>query len=189
MSGPKAGSKLPTTAADAGVMVASDLLAVSPLGRALLLRFFAAHTDQVTQVEVRVAADELPELWATDLTAVLKAEVSFPAAGAPMARVLDLPSLQGMVTGPERVTVAVAGDRFIAGGYLLDGRPGSLEVTRAAPGSAAATLTAAGLSALVYGVLDPEEIVLRGLGDIPAEPAARLRALFPRQVPYLYARF
>jgi hypothetical protein len=63
------------------------------------------------------------------------------------------------------------------------------EVTRAAAGPAAATLTAAGLSALVYGVLDPEDIALRGLGDIPAEPAAKLRTLFPRQVPYLYARF
>jgi hypothetical protein len=44
------------------------------------------------------------------------------------------------------------------------------------------------MSALLYAVLDPEDIVIRGLGDIPAEPAARLRTLFPRQVPYLYAR-
>jgi hypothetical protein len=44
------------------------------------------------------------------------------------------------------------------------------------------------MSALIYAVLDPEDIVIRGLGDIPAEPAARLRTLFPRQVPYLYAR-
>jgi predicted acetyltransferase len=172
-----------------GVMVADDLLAVSPLGRALLLRFFAAHTDQVAQVEVRVGADELPELWATDLTATARAEVSFPAAGAPMARVLDLPALAGMQAGRERVTVEVTGDRFIAGAYALDGRSGSLEVTKAGGGPAGPTLTAAGLSALVYGVLDPEEIVIRGLGDIPAEPAARLRTLFPRQVPYLYARF
>jgi predicted acetyltransferase len=89
----------------------------------------------------------------------------------------------------ERVTVEVTGDRFIAGGYLLDGSSGALEVTRAAGGAAAATLTAAGLSALVYGVLDPEDIALRGLGDITAETAARLRTLFPRQVPCLYARF
>jgi predicted acetyltransferase len=172
-----------------GVMAADDLLALSPLGRALLLRFFGGHTDQVAQVEVRVGADELPELWATDLTAVVKAEVSFPAAGAPMARVLHLPSLAGLPAGRERVTVAVAGDRFIAGAYALDGRSGTLEVTKAAGGTAAATLTAAGLSALVYGVLDPEDIVIRGLGDIPADPAAKLRTLFPRQVPYLYARF
>jgi hypothetical protein len=138
---------------------------------------------------VRVGADELPELWATDLTATARAEVSFPAAGAPMARVLDLPALAGMPVGRERVTVEVAGDRFIAGAYALDGRSGSLEVAKAGGAAAGPTLTAAGLSALVYGVLDPEENVIRGLGDIPAGPAARLRALFPRQVPYLYARF
>jgi len=172
-----------------GVMTTGDLLAASPLGRALLLRFFATHIDQVASVEAWVGPHEQPELWATDLTGVIKAEVSFPAAGAPMARVLSLPSLRGMAAGPERVTVAVAGDRFIAGGYALDGRSGSLEVTKADAGSAEATLTAAGLSALVYGVLDPEDIVIRGLGDIPADPAARLRTLFQRQVPYLYARF
>lgn len=172
-----------------GVMTASDLLAVSPLGRALLLRFIATHVDQVASVEAAVGPDEQPELWATDLTGAIKAEVSFPAAGAPMARVLSVPSLGGMAAGRERVTVAVAGDHFIDGGYALDGRSGTLEVSPAATGSAAATLTAAGLSALVYGVLDPEDIVIRGLGDIPADPAARLRTLFPPQRPYLYARF
>jgi len=71
---------------------------------------------------------------------------------------------------------------------VLDDRSGSLEVTTAGGGSAAAKLTAAGMSALSHGVLEPEDIVVRGLGDIPAESAARLRTLFPRQVPYLYAR-
>ena len=63
------------------------------------------------------------------------------------------------------------------------------EVTRAAAGPAAATLTAAGLSALVYGVLDPADVVIRGLGEVPADQAAKLRTLFPPQVPYLSARF
>ena len=172
-----------------GVLAASDLLAVNPLGRALLLRFFATHTDQVASVEAVTDPAELPELWATDLTGVVKAEVSFPAAGAPMARVLSLPALQGMAVGPQRVTIEVTGDRYLAGGYVLDGSAGALEVSKAAAGSAAVTLTAAGLSALVYGVLDPADIVIRGLGDIPADQAERLRTLFPAQVPYLYARF
>lgn len=172
-----------------GVLAASDLLAVNPLGRALLLRFFATHTDQVTRVEAVTDPAELPELWATDFTGSVHAEVSFPAAGAPMARVLSLSALQGMTVGRERATVAVTGDRYLTGGYLLDGTAGALEVTPAAAGSAAVTLTAAGLSALVYGVLDPADIVIRGLGDIPADQAARLRTLFPLQVPYLSAHF
>jgi predicted acetyltransferase len=172
-----------------GVLAANDLLAVNPLGRALLLRFFATHIDQVAQVEAVTDPADLPELWATDLTGVVRTEVSFPAAGAPMARVLSLPALQGMTAGKERVTVEVTGDRYLAGGYLLDGSDGALEVTRAAAGSAAVTLTAAGLSALVYGVLDPADVVIRGLGEVPADQAAKLRTLFPPQVPYLSARF
>jgi predicted N-acetyltransferase YhbS len=173
----------------AGVLAADDMLTASPLGRALLLRFFARHIDQVSQVEVQVGACELPELWATDLAAVTQATTSFPASPAPMARVLSLGLLSGMPAGEERVTVEVAADPFIGGVHVLDGRSGSLEITSGASPSPEATLTAAGLSGLVYGVLDPGDVVVRGLGDIPAGPAVRLRRLFPRQVPYVYARF
>ena len=50
-----------------------------------------------------------------------------------------------------------------------------------------ATLTCAGLSALAYGVLDPVEVVLRGFGRIEEDGLASLGALFPRQLPYLFA--
>jgi predicted N-acetyltransferase YhbS len=173
----------------AGVLAADDMLTASPLGRALLLQFFARHIDQVSRVEVEVGAGELPELWATDMAAVTQATTSFPASPAPMARVLSLGPLSGMPAGQELVTVEVAADPFIGGVHVLDGRSGSLEITSGAGPSPEATLTAAGLSALVYGVLDPGDVVVRGLGDIPADPAVRLRRLFTRQVPYLYARF
>jgi predicted acetyltransferase len=173
----------------AGVLAADDMLTAGPLGRALLLQFFARHIDQVSQVEVQVGPGELPELWATDMEAMTQATTSFPATPAPMARVLSLGPLSGMPAGEERVTIEVAADPFIGGVHALDGRSGSLEITSGAGTSPEATLTAAGLSALVYGVLDPEDVVVRELGDIPADAAARLRRLFPRQVPYLYARF
>jgi predicted acetyltransferase len=173
----------------ADVLAADDLLIASSLGRALLLRFFAGHIDQVSEVEVQVAAGELPELWATDLVGVTQATTSFPESPAPMARVLSLDSLAGMPVGREHVTVEIVADPYIAGRYVLDGRTESLEVTAGTAFAPEATLTAAGLSALVYGVLDPEDVVVRGLGDISRDPAARLRRLFPRDEPYLYARF
>jgi predicted N-acetyltransferase YhbS len=173
----------------AGVLAADDMLVASPLGRALLLQFFARHTDQFREVEVRVPAGELPELWATDFAAVIKAVTGFPDSAAPMGRVLSLTSLAGMPAGRERVAVEIVEDPYIAGTYLLDGRAGSLEVvTRSVP-AAEATLTAAGLSALVYGVLDPDDVVIRGLGEVPGDCAARLRTLFPRAIPYLFAQF
>ncbi len=173
----------------AGVLVTDDMLTASPLGRALLLQFFARHVDQVSEVEVQVGAGELPELWATDLAAVTQVTTSFPDSPAPMARVLSLGSLDGMPTGRDRVTVEIVADPFIAGRHVLDGRAGSLQITNGAASTPEATLTAAGLSALVYGVLDPGDLVVRGLGDVPRDPAARLRRLFPRRVPYMYARF
>ena len=171
-----------------GELQARDLLTRSPLGRALLLRFFAGHADQVGTVVVTVQPGEIPELWETDLATVTQAAVSFPRAAAPMARVLALEPLAGAPAGPGRVTVEVIDDPFIGGRYCLDGSSGTLEVSRGTRESEA-TLTAAGMSGLIYGVLDPDEVVIRGLGQVPAEAAARLRLLFPRRVPYLFANF
>jgi predicted acetyltransferase len=171
-----------------GELIADDLLAGSPLGRALLLRFLAGHADQVARITATIAPGEMPELWATDLAAVTQATTSFPVSAAPMARVLSVEGLAGMPTGAGQVSVEVVDDLFIAGRYSLDGTAGTLAVRRTT-GELDATLTAAGLSGLVYGVLDPDEVVIRGFGRVPGEAAARLRALFPRRVPYLCAKF
>ena len=46
-----------------------------------------------------------------------------------------------------------------------------------------------GLSALVYGVLDPVDVVARGLGTVSGDAIGPLRTLFPREMPYLFADF
>src|SRR5260370_16503633 len=106
-----------------------------------------------------------------------------------MARVLSIEGLAGMPTGSARVTGEIVDDPFIGGRYTLDGSAGALEVRHTAAAAPEATLTPAGLSGLIYGVLDPEEVSIRGLGQVPGESAARLRALFPRCIPYLHATF
>jgi predicted acetyltransferase len=173
--------------AHADDLVADHLLATGPVGRTLLLRFFARHVDQVRRIRVRVGADELPELWATDLATDVEARTAFPDAAPPMVRVLALDALEGIAVGPGRVAVEVVDDPFVSGRYLLDGGDGRLTVKPI--GDAAATLTVPGLSALVYGVLDPEEVVVRGLGTVPPKEADALRTLFPRATPYLFTSF
>jgi predicted N-acetyltransferase YhbS len=168
-------------------LVADHLLATGVHGRALLLRFFARHVDQVRRIRVTVGADELPELWATDLATDVESRTTFPDAAPPMARVLALDALAGMAVGPGRVAVEVVDDPFVAGRYVLDGHSGHLEIQRG--GDAAATLTVPALSGLVYGVLDPEDIVVRGLGTVPPDAAGELRILFPRRTPYLFSSF
>ena len=172
----------------AGVLAADDMLVANSLGRAVLLQFFGRHVDQVSEIEVQVPPGELPELWATDLAAVTQAVTSFPASPAPMARVLSVTALTGMPAGRERLAVEVTGDPYMTGRYVLDGMTGSLEATQSTR-APEATLTAAGLSALVYGVLDPDDVVVRGLGQISRDASQRLRRLFIRCHPYLYARF
>ncbi|MFK3980464.1 enhanced intracellular survival protein Eis [Micromonospora sp. NPDC050397] len=188
-----------------GTLLGEDMLTANPLGRALLLQFLARHVDQVDRISVVVPADESPELWATDLAIQSETRVVFPTLGAPMARVLSVEALRGISVGPGRVRIEVVDDPYVAGAYLLDGGSdlgagagagagaGRLDVTPGAGGAAAsvptATLTAAGISALVYGVLDPDELPLRGFGDVPAPAAAQLRSLFPRTMPYIFADF
>jgi predicted N-acetyltransferase YhbS len=176
-----------------GTLIADDLLADDPYARASLLQFFARHVDQVERISVQLPADELPELWLTDLAVQVEARVSRPGSPAPMARLLNLDALADLPTTAGRVRVELAGDRWLAGSHLLDGTTGRLEVLpgdSAAVGSVpTATLTAAGLSALAYGVLDPVEVTIRGLGEVPPDAGAELRQLFPRELPYLFADF
>jgi predicted N-acetyltransferase YhbS len=172
----------------AGELVADHLLATTPLARALLLQFFARHVDQVTRVVATVAPDELPELWEADLGTVTEARATFPE-NAPMARVLSVDALAGIPAGEGRVAIEVPDDPFIAGRYLLDGGGGALTVERGTAPVPVATVTTAGLSGLVYGVLDPDDVTVRGLGAIPPDAAAQLRALWPRRVPYLAVGF
>jgi GNAT superfamily N-acetyltransferase len=169
-----------------GDLVADDLLTTGPLGRALLLQFFARHVDQVARIVVTVGLDDAPELWGTDLPVTYGSRVSFPHAPGPMARVLDLARLAGMPVGEGAATVRVVDD-LIGGTYRLAGENGRLAVERA--DGVGTVLTAAGLSGLVYGVLDPVDVVTRGLGTIDAGAITPLRTLFPRALPYLMADF
>jgi predicted acetyltransferase len=170
-----------------GDLVASDLLTTGPLGRALLLQFFARHVDQVARVVVTISTDEVPELWGTDLAVVTEGKVDHPRRGGPMVRVLDMAALSGTPVGSGSVTVEIVDDELVGGVWQLESDGGRLAVTKGT--TPTATLTVAGFSGLLYGVLDPVEVFTRGLGEI--EPAAiePLAGLFPRQMPYLFADF
>jgi len=171
-----------------GDLVAQDMLTTGPLGRHLLLQFFARHVDQVGRIVATVGLDDVPELWGTDFTVTTSGVVGFPRSPAPMARVLDLEALAGLPVGEGAVTVEVVGDPLVRGTFRLAGEGGYLAVSQASA-AAGATLGVAGLSGLVYGVLDPVDVVARGLGRIDTGAAASLRTLFPRAMPYLFADF
>ncbi|MFI5930945.1 enhanced intracellular survival protein Eis [Actinoplanes sp. NPDC051494] len=172
-----------------GDLIAQDLLTTGPLGRALLLQYFARHVDQVGRVTVKIGTDEVPELWGTDFAVLTESRVDFPSHGAPMVRLLTMQALNGLHAGADvGVTVEVTDDDLLAGRYRLTGDAGTLTVeeTKDDP---QATLTCAGISALVYGVLDPVEVVLRGFGRFDGDAIEALGALFPKRMPYLFVDF
>ncbi|GIF06001.1 GNAT family N-acetyltransferase [Actinoplanes siamensis] len=168
-------------------LLGSNLFSTGPLGRALLLQFFARHVDQVARIEVLTGADETPELWGADLSVTVTGTVDYPRANAPMVRVLDMPALAGSRVGSGGITVEIAGDELVGGVWQLGADDGRLTVRPG--GSPVATLSVAGFSALAYGALDPVEVFTRGLGDLDAAAMERLGALFPRRTPYLFADF
>jgi predicted acetyltransferase len=175
-----------TVAAHGGDLVAQDLHCTGPLGRALLLQFFARHVDQVARISVRHSTEEVPDLWGTDFEMTSEGRVDNPTENAPMVRVLNVESLSGSPAGPGEVTVEIVDDELIGGVWHLSS-DGTLAVSKGT--EPAARLTAAGFSALVYGVLDPVEVFTQGLGEIEAEAIPTLAAMFPRQMPYLFAEF
>ncbi|GID94246.1 UPF0256 protein [Amorphoplanes digitatis] len=172
-----------------GDLFTDDLLVTGPLGRALLLQFFARHVDQVARIVMKIGVDEVPELWGTDLAVLAEGRVAFPRRGGPMARLLSMEALTGTATpATGAVTVEVTGDEFIGGRYRLAGEDGRLVVEQSKD-EPEATLTCSGISALAYGVLDPIEVTTRGFGQVDAAAIDPLTALFPKQMPYMFADF
>ncbi len=171
-----------------GCLHADELLYTSALGRALLLQFLAQHAYQVSRVMITVAPDEFPETWATGLTVRTEAETAFPMSPPLMGRLLSIDALRGVRCGSGRVAIEVVDDQLLAGRYLLDGTGGTIDVTTTRTAGEKATLTVAGLSGLAYGVLDPIDVVARGLGEVSAGAAVELRALLPRCTPHAFGK-
>ncbi len=171
-----------------GSLHADELLYTSPLGRALLLRFLAQHAHQVSRVVVTVAPDECPETWATSLAVRTEAETSFPTSPALMARLLSIDALRGLPCGSGSVEIEIIDDPLLAGRYLLDGTGATIDVSTARGSEDRVILTAAGISGLAYGVLDPIDVVARGMGEVSEGAAAELRALLPQRTPHAFGK-
>ena len=171
-----------------GCLHADELLYTSALGRALLLQFLAQHAYQVSRIVITVAPDEFPETWATCLTVRTEAETAFPTSPSLMGRLLSMDALRGVHCGSGRVEIELVEDQLLAGRYLLDGTGGTIEVATTRRTGEKATLTVAGLSGLAYGVLDPVDVVARGLGEVSEGAAVELRALLPRRTPHAFGK-
>ncbi|MGC4192375.1 MAG: GNAT family N-acetyltransferase [Thermomicrobiales bacterium] len=168
----------------------SSLLVTTTAAKYLLLDWIGRHVDQVSQVSVRISADEYAELWVRDLgeTVSTADAVSW---GAPMGRVVDVAGLTGIGAGNGEVVLQIVDDYapWNTGLFRFVGRDGRLTVEARESGTAKATITIQGLSSLAFTGQDPADFPFRGWGDPDEAVQATLRSLFPFVSPFLYEEF
>lgn len=150
-------------------------------GKYLLLEWIARHVDQAGNVRIWLPAYEQPNTWLADIRPKLE-----PAFVAPMGRVLDVNMIEGIKTGPGsfRAKISDPDCPWNNGIWQFEGNTGELQVSAAQ--TADCNLTIQGLSALVYGVNDPDDFTYRGWGDPSQAVIEVMRSMFPPKLPYLH---
>jgi predicted acetyltransferase len=106
-----------------------------------------------------------------------------------MSRVLDVAKLSGMEAGEGSFSARIIDPLcpWNEGVWLFEGGDGRLQVSKAS--QADCELTIQGLTALIAGVHDPQDIPLREWGNPNVEIQTIQRKLFPHMVPYMHEMF
>ena len=152
--------------------------------RYLMLNWIARHIDQADRAEIWLQADEYPDLWLADIQ--VKAESAVRAA---MSRVLDVEKIGGMNVGEGSFSAQIIDPLcpWNESEWQFETKEGKLEVGKTS--KAECQLTVQGLTALINGTHDPQELLLRGWGNPEPILQAVMRTMFPKAVPYLHENF
>jgi predicted acetyltransferase len=152
--------------------------------RYLMLNWIARHVDQADRVELWLPADEYPETWLADTQ--VKVESAIRAA---MSRVLDVEKLGGMNVGKGSFSARIIDPMcpWNEGFWNFASHEGKLQVSRVS--KAECQLTIQGLTTLISGVQDPQDIPLRGWGDTDLANQSIQREMFSRMCPFLHENF
>ena len=150
-------------------------------GKYLLLEWIARHVDQAGNARIWLPAYEQPNTWLSDICPKLE-----PVFVAAMGRVLDVAGLEGMEVGPGSFTAEISDPDcpWNNGTWKFESDSGKLKISPAQ--NADCTLTIQGLSALVYGVNDPDDFAIRDWGDPASVLVTEMRRMFPPKLPYLH---
>lgn len=154
------------------------------LGKYLLLKWIALHIDQASQVEIRLAPFEHPGTWMDDMRPELE-----PVFFAPMGRVVDVSSVDGLRMGPGSFSVHLIDQLcpWNEGIWRLESNEGILHIRPSQ--KADCDLSIQGLAALIYGTHDPGDFVVRSWGNPSPQTQQIMRDMFPPAIPYLNEMF
>ena len=164
--------------------VASRFYYKTSRARYLMLNWIACHIDQTDHGEIWLSNDEYPEMWLADIQ--LKVETAIRPA---MSRVLDVEKIGGMRVGEGSFKARIVDPLcpWNEGCWSFESRDGKLVVSKAV--TAECELTIQGLTALINGAHDPEDIPLRKWGNPDGEQQVILRSMFPKINPYMHEYF
>lgn len=156
----------------------------SSRARHLLLAWIARHIDQVDRVEIWIPADEYPETWLADINVKIESTVR-----AAMSRVLEVGKIGGMDSAEGCFSVRIFDPlcKWNEGIWRFESHEGKLRISRAS--KADCELTIQGLTALIAGIHSPQDIPLRGWGDVDPTIQSIQADMFPRAVPYMHEIF
>ncbi|MFZ2095352.1 MAG: GNAT family N-acetyltransferase [Anaerolineales bacterium] len=152
--------------------------------RYLLLNWIARHIDQADRAELWLAPYEYPDTWLSDMQVKLEASIR-PA----MSRVLDIEKISEMTTGQGSFSAKIIDPLcpWNEGAWRFESDQGKLRVQKSS--TIDCELTIQGLTALIGGIHDPQDIPLRGWGNSDAIVQAIQREMFPRMNPYMHEMF
>jgi predicted acetyltransferase len=152
--------------------------------RYLLLNWIARHIDQANWAEIWLSQDEYPETWMADMQVKIEASIR-PA----MSRVLDIEQISGMEAGQGNFSAKVIDPLcpWNEGAWRFESDQGKLRVQKSSTSDC--ELTIQGLTALISGIHEPQDIPLRGWGNSDATVQAIQREMFPRMNPFMHEMF
>ena len=106
-----------------------------------------------------------------------------------MSRVLDVEKIGGMNVGEGSFSAQIIDPLcpWNESEWQFETKEGKLEVGKTS--KAECQLTVQGLTALINGTHDPQELLLRGWGNPEPILQAVMRTMFPKAVPYLHENF
>jgi predicted acetyltransferase len=152
--------------------------------RYLLLDWIARHIDQADRAELWLSQDEYPDTWLADMEVKIESSIR-PA----MSRVLDVEKISGMNVGEGSFSARIIDPLcpWNEGEWSFESRGGKLFISKAS--SSDCDLTIQGLTALINGVHEPQDIPLRGWGNPNENVQSCLKEMFSGMNPYMHEMF
>jgi hypothetical protein len=152
--------------------------------RYLLLSWIARHIDQADRAEIWLTADEFPETWLADMQVKLESPVR-----AAMSRLLDIEKAGGMQVGEGGFSARIIDPLcpWNEGCWRFEARKEKLEISKAT--KAECELSIQGLSAMIAGSHDIQDIPLRNWGDPNEGLQSIQRSMFPKIIPTMHENF